>query len=103
MSESKPYRPSNGSEGMAFEAAFCADCHYEDRDRNDPLDMSDGCNILARALAFQIGDPEYPKEWIRDPDPRCTYFRKLGTGSHEDAARDKAKYDEAMAAMKAAS
>ena len=71
----RPYRPSNGTEGMYFEAKFCERCA-----KNDP---EKGCDIQARAFWHQIDDPEYPKEWIaRDKpqddldDARCTAFER---------------------------
>lgn len=64
------YRPSNGTEGEMFESEFCEHC---ERDRawreawqtdGDPGNVK-GCDILARALAFGIDDPQYPREWVR--------------------------------------
>jgi len=68
---SKPYQPSNGSEGMMFMAEFCDRCK---RDRDFQLylvgkgPMAEGCEISARALIYRVEDPEYPKEWVWDPD-----------------------------------
>lgn len=73
------YRPSNGTEGCAFEAAWCADCKKEQpyRDTGEP---SDGCHILANAYAFDIDDEQYPKEWVEDGlGPRCTAFDHVDT------------------------
>lgn len=98
MSETIPYRPSNGTEGEAFEAKWCQRCEYEAEFRKSPNAL--GCEILTRAVAFS----EFPPEWISDPDgsnPRCTRFRLEGTGTHEQAAADLARYQAAMAEMKA--
>ncbi|MHC4566634.1 MAG: hypothetical protein ACYTE3_12850 [Planctomycetota bacterium] len=83
----KPYRPSNGTEGMIFEEEFCLQCK---KDRyHETQDPADGCNILMRALAYNIEDDDYPEEWVWNPDqafedgalviggefgPRCTAF-----------------------------
>ena len=64
----QPYRPSNGSEGMIFEEAFCNDCT-----------KVEGCTIYGNALCFDTDHPAYPKEWIigDDGQPKCT--------AHEEA------------------
>lgn len=66
------YRPSNGTEGECFVAAFCERCHH-DADRDNP------CMILTNAFAYDEDDPEYPKEWVEGggAGPRCTAFRPL--------------------------
>jgi len=56
-----PYRPSNGSEGMDFQARFCDKCSKDDME-NGGIE----CDILGRVLSFQKDDPEYPKEWVID-------------------------------------
>lgn len=60
----KPYRPSNGTEGEAFESRWCDRCAHHDPD-------GDACDILLRAH-FN----EQPDEWIYVNDtPTCTAFR----------------------------
>lgn len=68
------YRPSNGLEGELFYGHWCGRCVH---DRNED------CPILAATLAYQVGDPNYPKEWVEEIDlddidfnsePRCTAF-----------------------------
>ena len=74
MSETaKLYRPSCGSEGMDFMADFCDRCKH---DYAFQKGIGDSCLIAANTMAYQIGDPNYPKEWIDDPEtgPRCTAF-----------------------------
>jgi hypothetical protein len=69
----RPYRPSNGTEGESFMDAYCAHCKHETEDKP--------CHILGASLAFQIGHPSYPKEWIEEDDgskPRCTAFQMIG-------------------------
>lgn len=65
----KPYRPSNGTEGMIFEESFCDRCVKDD-------DEDNLCAIHTNALLFDIGDDDYPKEWVFDKDgrPTCTAF-----------------------------
>lgn len=77
-----PYRPSNGTEGSIFEAAWCDDCRQdaafrgwfnEDSPRGE---QPEGCSILCNVMAYATDDPEYPREWIygADGQPRCTAF-----------------------------
>lgn len=61
MSDARPYMPSNGTEGMMFEAEFC------DRCKNDDEDNQKFCPIHTKALAG-----EKPKEWIYGPDGAAT-------------------------------
>lgn len=72
----KPYRPSNGSEGDAFDALFCNRCVLDKAARAG--DYANGCDILLRALAFGITDANYPSEWRQNIgakwDPFCTAF-----------------------------
>ena len=79
--ETRPYRPSNGSEGMDFEARFCDRCKRDAKYRRTQ-DGADGCTILAAVFMVEIDDPKYPKEWVQNKygDPygrtaRCTAFR----------------------------
>lgn len=64
---SKPYRPSNGSEGEWFFNTYCDRCWF---------DRTEDCPILAATLVYEVDDPEYPKEWVDDGDRcgRCTQF-----------------------------
>lgn len=70
----KPYCPANGSESCAFESAFCDRCRRETSVRK--TQGSGGCKIHLMALAFGVGDPQYPAEWIYGDDgsPICTAF-----------------------------
>jgi len=77
----KPYRPSNGSEGEWFQSEFCEKC---ERDRYE----SKPCRILGRTMAFDIDDKQYPREWVRDAgewpgNPRCTAFVERGAQHKE--------------------
>ena len=72
-SAGKPYRPSNGTEGHMFQSMWCEHC---ERDRAYREDRGDSCPILANALCFDIGHPDYPREWLHDVEgvPLCTAF-----------------------------
>lgn len=71
----RPYRPSNGSEGEAFENAFCLRC----KKYGDP-DGVGTCDILCAAMSRLEDHPNYPKEWVEDDtdtppwNERCTAF-----------------------------
>lgn len=74
---SKPYRPSNGTEGADFQDQFCAHCERDRafRETNYEGDPALGCQIVAKTFYLDIGDEGYPKEWIEDErGPRCTAF-----------------------------
>lgn len=65
----RPYRPSNGSEGLWFQGEFC--------DRCSRWSEETGCDIANRTFWHQIDEPEYPKEWVEGDDgPRCTAFER---------------------------
>lgn len=73
----RPYRPSNGTEGCDFDDRWCAHCTRDAAYRagGPDVDPAIGCQILANVYAFDIGHPEYPKEWITDErGSRCTAF-----------------------------
>lgn len=61
--EWKPYRPSNGTEGECFMESWCYRCK-RDRAYQENPDQADGCDIIARSLAFKPGDAKYPTEWV---------------------------------------
>lgn len=71
----KPYRPSTGTEGAAFQERWCDLCARDAAFRADP-DCGQGCQIVADTFAYDITDPKYPKEWVFDHDgrPSCTAF-----------------------------
>jgi hypothetical protein len=79
----RPYRPSNGTEGEIFDDRWCSNC---ERDRAWRADESKGepCDILGRTLIHNVGEPDYPVEWIEDnvpypqpTNPRCTAFEPI--------------------------
>ncbi|ACL58508.1 hypothetical protein [Methylobacterium nodulans] len=59
----EPYRPSNGTEGDIFAAAWCSDCRKRPR-----------CRIPLRAMAHDISERGYPHQWRYggDGQPICT-------------------------------
>ena len=83
----RPYRPSNGTEGDLFQAAWCAKC------RKDNPAKGQICRILALSQAFRIEEPLYPKEWVIDAQgPRCTAFAdKAAKATRADRAYEEWK------------
>jgi len=71
----RPYRPSNGAEGSAFEESFCAGCVHGAQVRTNDPDI-EPCELLLSAL---LGD--WPHQWVtcKEHGPRCTAFEL-----HED-------------------
>jgi len=69
-----PYHPANGTEGIDFMEAFCFRCRRESW--NPETDEGTKCEILTRAQVFDLADPEYPTEWVRDAEGWgvCTAF-----------------------------
>jgi hypothetical protein len=71
-----PYRPSNGSEGDYFQAKWCDDCQH----CGDVGLGAWGCKkeIDLMSMAYEIGEPGYPPEWIYGPDgqPMCTAHQR---------------------------
>ncbi|WP_018407895.1 hypothetical protein [Methylocystis rosea] len=74
----KKFRPSNGSEGLAFMERFCDRCRRDDAFQRDPQN-NDGCEIVANTMALTIDDERYPSEWTFDADgrPVCTAFEPI--------------------------
>jgi hypothetical protein len=68
------YRPSSGSEGARFMAVWCDRCVRDAAFRANP-DAADGCPIAADTMAYEVGEPGYPREWrYLDDEPICTAF-----------------------------
>lgn len=67
----RPYRPSNGTEGDIFRARFCDRC---------TRDFGRTCTIYNAAFWGDIDEPGYPPEWVVDESnttgesARCTAF-----------------------------
>lgn len=83
----EPYRPSNGTDGEIFYETQCAGCARESGGKH--------CRLIGLAMAYNIGHPGYPKEWVRDADggwpgnPRCTAFRDPKPYVKPNRIRDK--------------
>lgn len=78
---SKPYQPSNGSEGAIFIDKYCMQCLNCDPDP----DGQKQCTILERSFVFSINDKEYPTEWqYIDGQPTCTAHVKWDWGNDGD-------------------
>jgi hypothetical protein len=77
----RPYRPSNGTEGMIFMEEWCDTCAKENGDRH--------CSILGKSMFLFTTDKGYPKELIynHDGSPVClahrTTWAKTGTEPSE--------------------
>lgn len=91
--ETRPYRPSNGSEGMEFEDRFCDRCKRDAKYRRTQ-DGKDGCRILLYVGMYQADDLQYPKEWVQNKygDPysstaRCTAFQFNDPGRRSRRSR----------------
>ena len=71
----KPYRPGTGSEGAWFNDLWCGHCARDAAFQADP-ESGQGCQIVADTFAYEITDPNYPKEWVFDRDgrPCCTAY-----------------------------
>ena len=67
----RPYRPSSGTEGMDFEAAFCDRCKFAPN-----YDTMVDCDILSRTFWNNVGDPDYPWQWVSEGlfFPQCAAF-----------------------------
>ena len=73
------FKPSNGTHGELFCAAFCWRCKAEEGGKE--------CPLLTATLVYDEADPEYPKEWVIDTDAhpgliggagaRCTAFQPI--------------------------
>lgn len=70
----RPYRPSNGTEGDIFREVWCGGCEREAAHRSDA--DQPGCPILLYAYAHDLGDDDYPAEWVYSDSgyPTCTAF-----------------------------
>ena len=73
----RPYRPSNGTEGMLFEERFCDRC----------VRFASECEIYAYASCYPLDSPLYPKQWVYDEEgkPTCTAFQDRYQGDLFDA------------------
>jgi hypothetical protein len=98
----EPYRPSNGTEGEVFMDHFCRHCERDAACTDDHLEL--GCPIIADAFCFDIDDPNYPKEWVRDEDAPATTIgvTAIISGVTFTASTDYAVVSGAIASIKIA-
>ncbi|WP_043619396.1 hypothetical protein [Chromobacterium violaceum] len=75
---------ASGLAGEWFISEWCAHCE-RDKCQNGSVPMDDCgpddlCQILGRTMFLDVDDPDYPREWIDDPEigPRCTAFIEVG-------------------------
>lgn len=72
------YAPSNSTEGMQFEEEFCEKCWHDRIFRKKQIG---GCEIIARAMAFDVDHENYPTELIQKlSGPECTAFLSMEEG-----------------------
>ena len=73
MNTAKKYQPSNGTEGMQFIETHCMICVHCDPNPDGKMQ----CEILARTMAFDAKDKEYPEAWTYDSEgsPICTKYQ----------------------------
>lgn len=81
----RPYCPSNGSEGEFFMDQWCHRCE-RDRRKDRP------CRILSLTFTLDVNDPGYPPEWVCDVEgwpgnPRCTAFQSRMPNSARRVAK----------------
>lgn len=72
----KPYRPTNGFEGVDFQNEWCMTCrHYH---------VQAGCPILNASMMYETDEPGYPNQWIygKDGRPECVGYSKEEPGVH---------------------
>ena len=79
------YRPSCGTEGIAFTERWCGSCQ---RDAAFRADEGDSCLIAAMAVALNVTEPDYPREWVvAERGPICAAWEPMpdnGQGRLED-------------------
>ena len=87
--QKQKYRPSNGSEGMAFQEKFCESCIHE-KFIHTAADGDKQCDILSRSMIYDVEDFDYPEEWIYDRHdrPTCTKFYRWDWGNVEDGLNE---------------
>ena len=73
----KPYRPSNGTEGVMFQERFCDRCAKDDYDHETGGGIL--CPIIGDTMCFDVTDSEYPKAWVINErgQPICTEFEAV--------------------------
>lgn len=82
---SKPYRPSNGTEGEWFIESHCHNCIRGKYEHTGDI-KDNPCDIITRSWCCELNDPLYPREWIYDEkgEPTCTAWVKWTWGRDDD-------------------
>lgn len=71
------YSPSNSDEGFWFMSNFCDRCVHQNPDPDPKYTKAKNCEIFGKTLAYQIMEPDYPKEWCyKNGKPVCTAWKK---------------------------
>ena len=63
----KKYKPSNGTEGLMFQDAYCDRCIF-DAHYQDTQESGTGCYLLRNSFVYEIDDSRYPTEWIEEDE-----------------------------------
>lgn len=87
----KTFMPSNGTEGMIFNEAFCDHCIHEKFTHTQKHgDLQ--CDIYNRSFLhwYEPTHPDYPKEWVFDTDgwSICTAWVKWDWGRNDDGLNE---------------
>ena len=95
----KTYYPSNATEGMQFEAAWCAKCELDRAYREDPL-KGKSCKHLRNAMIYDCEKHRYRHQWFydRNEKPFCAAFVPLKADEdkeQEAALQDRLRLEEA--------
>mgnify|MGYP000609157422 CR=1 FL=1 len=79
----RKYRPGNAQEGLEFTRIWCDQCE-RDRAFREEISECEGCKIMDAAHIFNIEDPGYPIEWVKDINglPCCTAYIPEGESVH---------------------
>jgi hypothetical protein len=89
----RPYRPSNGTEGLDFQEEFCDRCRRDAEYRRTEAGR-DSCPIVSAALTYLPEHPSYPVEWVQDESgARCTAFEPMDEPADEPAECDICYHD----------
>lgn len=78
------YQPCNGTDGEFFFDSWCRQCARDKAMREGcsvaECNDNERCDIIARTMAADVEDPDYPAEWRygADGQPMCAAFVPAG-------------------------
>jgi len=75
--DSRPYRPSNGTEGDMFMSQFCYSCVKYTLNKNTG-DYDCKHDIIQKTQVYEVDSKHYPKWWVEDLDgknARCLLYK----------------------------